>query len=589
MRAEGVMNIGLARGATRKIVQLVGEDDRQFPDRAPKTFSQCLLYGTDVGAPLDFGPGEELRILFGDAWTGTRDPRGLVSPVILKHPICDKSPDEIALAPPYHSLHPFNADPVGIVDASVTADSVGSNLKLKFMAVGADGYATLEVPGVSLLTNAVPTGAINTPNGVFVFVTGRPFVTGGSASGEEPQRSWVARWTNLHGTKLDPPVEFSRDRFANFLWPVIGGVGGVPGHPTDGQVVWLWGTGFPNRNSSVRLAYAPLASVGNRKAWRFFTGVDSGEAGWHDDESRAVHLFENSSVGEFSVTWIEPFRRWVMLYTCPDPRGVVLRWAENPWGPWAEGILILHPWADNAYGHFMHAPGHDRVSDPTREDFFGGEYAPIIIPRFTLARDGVVSLRYMLSTWNPYTVVLMETELRAFQADWRFCRKCQGLFFVGNPGKGVCPADDQPHDASQSGKYVVTFGESASASDAGSLGTLSARQGGWRYCPRCQGMFFSPNGAHSGQCPARSIPIIEQTVGGPHHRPHDASASGHYAIFFDDGLSNLGQQNWRFCHKCQGLFFFGDAGGGVCPADHRPHDASRSGRYQMQFEPPPAR
>jgi hypothetical protein len=28
------------------------------------------------------------------------------------------------------------------------------------------------------------------------------------------------------------------------------------------------------------------------------------------------------------------------------------------------------------------------------------------------------------------------------------------MFFAGNPSKGVCPADSQPHDSSQSGHYA---------------------------------------------------------------------------------------------------------------------------------------
>jgi hypothetical protein len=174
-----------------------------------------------------------------------------------------------------------------------------------------------------------------------------------------------------------------------------------------------------------------------------------------------------------------------------------------------------------------------------------------------------------------------------FQEKWRFCHKCQGLFFSGNPSQGVCPADNQPHDASQSGKYVITFGESVAATPAGTNQFASSgQQGGWRFCHKCQGMFFSGNPSQ-GQCPADTIPVIERTLGGPHHRPHDASQSGHYAIFFDDGFSTVGQQKWCFCHKCQGMFFSGNPSQGTCPADHQGHDASQSGKYQLQFEPPP--
>ena len=40
----------------------------------------------------------------------------------------------------------------------------------------------------------------------------------------------------------------------------------------------------------------------------------------------------------------------------------------------------------------------------------GGEFAPQIIGRFSGSKDGRLIVQYTLSTWNPYTVVLMETD-----------------------------------------------------------------------------------------------------------------------------------------------------------------------------------
>ena len=166
------------------------------------------------------------------------------------------------------------------------------------------------------------------------------------------------------------------------------------------------------------------------------------------------------------------------------------------------------------------------------------------------------------------------------QIDWRFCHKCQGLFFAGNPSQGVCPADRQPHDASQSGKYMLGFGESTPGHlpEGEQLFGSSARQGDWRFCHKCQGLFFAGNPSQ-GVCPAVSIIY--------NHRPHDASQSGHYAIWSDEGYNN-GQKGWRFCHKCQGLFFADNQSQGVCPADHEPHDASQSGEYQLEFQSEPS-
>ena len=111
-----------------------------------------------------------------------------------------------------------------------------------------------------------------------------------------------------------------------------------------------------------------------------------------------------------------------------------------------------------------------------------------------------------------------------YQASWRWCHKCQGSFFAGNPSKGVCPSDKKAHDASQSGTYLARL--NAESAPPGISGPP---------------LFF----AFSGQ-----------------------------------------QGGWRWCHKCQGMFFAENPSQGVCPADQKPHDASESGRYQLEFQPP---
>lgn len=111
------------------------------------------------------------------------------------------------------------------------------------------------------------------------------------------------------------------------------------------------------------------------------------------------------------------------------------------------------------------------------------------------------------------------------QGGWRWCHKCQGMHFSGAPsdayGEGarrMCfgaifsggPPPDGHHDPSQSGHYVMEFGEGGS--DA---------QGGWRFCKKCFGMFYSGN-PDQGHCPA----------GGK----HDNSKSGPYMLHFERDL-----------------------------------------------------
>jgi len=115
------------------------------------------------------------------------------------------------------------------------------------------------------------------------------------------------------------------------------------------------------------------------------------------------------------------------------------------------------------------------------------------------------------------------------QANWRWCRKCQGLAFGGHAG-GVC-VKGGTHDFSQSADYVLQH-------DVAPAG----HQTGWRWCRKCDGLAY---GGAAGACPA----------GGG----HDYTGSADYAL-----AANLpeaeGQPNWRWCAKCQSL---GYAGGPV--------------------------
>jgi hypothetical protein len=170
-----------------------------------------------------------------------------------------------------------------------------------------------------------------------------------------------------------------------------------------------------------------------------------------------------------------------------------------------------------------------------------------------------------------------------YQGGWKWCVNCTGLFFAGNPSQGVCPVEQRPHSADLSGTYLLRLGgESAPPGNTGPPLNVnySGQQGDWRWCHKCQGLFFAGNPSQ-GVCPADYL-------------PHDGSQSGHYAIVFDDGASLIGQTNWRWCPKCQGLFFAGHTDWGLCPADHgilalraNQHDADQSGQYQLEPEPPP--
>jgi hypothetical protein len=141
------------------------------------------------------------------------------------------------------------------------------------------------------------------------------------------------------------------------------------------------------------------------------------------------------------------------------------------------------------------------------------------------------------------------------QDNWRWCHKCQGLFFSGGQDSiGNCPAGGQ-HEKSVSGNYALAH----NAPDF-------SGQHDWRWCHKCQGLFFSAGQDSIGSCPA----------GGQHEK----GVSGNYALAHN-APNTPGQQDWRWCHKCWGLFFSGGQESvGSCPAGGQ-HEKGVSGMYTL--------
>ena len=104
-----------------------------------------------------------------------------------------------------------------------------------------------------------------------------------------------------------------------------------------------------------------------------------------------------------------------MLYNCDNPRGVKLRTADQPWGPWSDFQNLFEPWIDNGYCNFIHVNWNnsncDNVHDPGREYEWGGEYGPYQFEKLATGNDTSTTIYYTMSTWNPYTVVLMKSKL----------------------------------------------------------------------------------------------------------------------------------------------------------------------------------
>ena len=355
-------------GSTQKISQLVGDYDRQHQSPTLNlTASRYGLISTDLGVP--FSHNGRTFLLFGDSWGET----------------------------------------VGDAIAYTTDTNPEDGLDLLFTTFQNGTYKPVTIPGISQGDFEVPMEGVSVGSKMYIYQTtdhssavmmGRSVL---AVSGDDGNTfSYLYDFSNTHFINVSV-VEVDVAK-----WP------GLPSGTGNGLVVY--GSGR-YRQSDVRLAYQPADQIEIPQSLRYFAGLDhNSNPLWSENEADAVPLFSQPLVGELSVSYNSFLHKWLMLYNCDQPRGINYRSADVPWGPWSEPQILFDPWKDKGYCHFMHVDWQfsrcDSVHDPGRQNEWGGEYGPYQFENFAIGNDSTTTIYYTLSTWNPYTVVLMKSTLK---------------------------------------------------------------------------------------------------------------------------------------------------------------------------------
>lgn len=357
-------NILFKLAQTVKIQQLTGDFDRQLGvNTRSLTDTRAGVWGTDLGS--SFVHNGRLWFLFGDTWgarTGDRD--------------C-------------------------MAWADITTPST---LTLNFKLAG-DGKFLPITPG------SLPTGGFSVPS-AGISVNGAMYMAYTTATGFGAMgTSSMLRSTN-DGTTWSYLYQLSHD---NPGTPQFDGKFINSSFAQEGDTVWMWGAG-QYRASDIYVAKQPAGSMGGN-AWQYFTGMDAnGNPTWSSSQAAAQALVDDPEFGEFSCAFLPQIGKWVMLYNAGNPRGINMRVADKPYGPWSPPRVIFDPAhnVDAGYRHFMHDAqcGCDSLSDPNRGGEWGGEYGPYIIPSFTTGDRFSLNIHYTMSTWNPYNVMLMRSTVR---------------------------------------------------------------------------------------------------------------------------------------------------------------------------------
>ncbi len=215
---------------------------------------------------------------------------------------------------------------------------------------------------------------------------------------------------------------------------------GTPPPASPEPIMLIFGIGQPHA-SNIYLSIVPSSEFwtgldpNGDNATRYFAGTSNGQPIWSSSESAAVPIVNdidpsNPVIIDFSVFYSQQLGLWLMTFD-GAANSVYLTYAQTPWGPWSAPQSIFNPCRDNGFGNFMFyyyatqadngcptVPNSSGPSGPTIGDQTvnnpattrGFPYGTSLIERFTIVSGNTLKLFYMMSTWNPYATVMMESD-----------------------------------------------------------------------------------------------------------------------------------------------------------------------------------
>jgi hypothetical protein len=364
-------------GSTVKIEQLIGDEDHQrHGPTLSRTFTRFGVLGTDLG--YSFEHDGHAYFLFGDTV-------GHVS---------------------------WAEDTIAVTNARDPEKGV----RLDFLMDGKGKYLVIAPPGISMGPFETPVGGISLGGHMYVVVR--------TSHSDDWSKDRAVLTKFIPPTKFQPIRTMSAPPTARFITQSLHlQPHPMPRLPPGGPYVIIWGTG-KYRKSDAYLLIVPAAHFETGQGTRYFTGLSAASAPtWSENESDAVPIVRNSTMGDLSVTWCKDLGLWLMTYDRAVPTDcVAFSYSRTPWGPWSEPQPIFNPVRDHAMGKFIHNPRAkppDGLAGPVigkpRKDWaaeWGGFYAPYVVERFSKVVGSELHIYYCLSTWNPYVVVLMKSRFQ---------------------------------------------------------------------------------------------------------------------------------------------------------------------------------
>jgi uncharacterized protein (TIGR03437 family) len=345
--------------------------------------------------------------------------------------------------------------------AHSTTANASDGLLLSFFLNGTHGLEVQPPPQpdgtpVDMTIDNVPNTGIGLNGTIYLGIKTGNVALGGGTNDQSHDYSVLATFNETAETFTSgrtisalPNGHFTGPAF--YLAPA--GALGTPPPVSPEPVMLIFGLGGA-RDSNVYLSIIPSTEFASgvdqsgNSATRYFSGMSNGQPTWSSAESSAVPVVNdidpaNPTIGNVSVFYSQPLGLWLMMFDSHSgtlsSKGIYFAYAPKPWGPWSTPQLVFNGCRDKGYGNFMFyyyataaqndcpsavpagvtsAPntagpagptiGDQTVNDPSTTR--GDAYAPALVERFTIISGSTLKLFYMMATWNPYAVVMMESD-----------------------------------------------------------------------------------------------------------------------------------------------------------------------------------
>jgi len=434
-------------GTPTKLYQILGEIDRQLPTPQPTPLSASQCAAGVIGADLGFSFMHKGRLvfLFGDTIPTAQaaSAQGCCSAA------AHVGNDQCCTGP-----RPWNADTMAFVDDPGAA-SGETPIPLRY-PLAADGfYQPVTLDGNERCANEVPESGFSDGTSMYVFyhlddVDCRGYSVLAVSADDGPTLRTLFTLP-FPMSDVAPRVVATAD------------VPGLEAEWSDPQTVLMWARW---RVHAPILAAAPLGQVRDASTWRYYAPTrDAGAPAWSADVQAAPRVYTTDGSyrcrGPFTVVPVAEMGRWLMIEQCiPKSTGQIqVRVAEGPTGPWSPPIVLYDMNCDEGVCHYMHkkcipsgydvagdtvcagmadaqpeglacdaseagAPGADfTCCDTDYTPYNGASFGPCAGSPFPYgafpmeplstwdAPSSTLTLYSLMSTFNPYTAVVMKEQL----------------------------------------------------------------------------------------------------------------------------------------------------------------------------------